>query len=205
MSAGLFEIGAVARELGVAASTLRTWERRYRLVIPRRGARGQRLYDADQIVVLRRVLAQVRHGTSAGAAHAVALSRRPLRTCRLRLEPCSWAPKNARHAVDELLAGRRDERVAFDLRLAASELVNNAVLHGSGHEAIGLELRLFDDSAELRVQNKGPRLRIANLGNRRREGGRGLEIVDALSDGWSIETGPRGTRIAVRMSFQPTG
>jgi DNA-binding transcriptional MerR regulator len=79
-SAGLLGIGAVARELGVAPSTLRTWERRYHLVVPHRGGRGQRLYDPDQVIVLRRILALVRRGTRASAAHDLALIPRPIRT-----------------------------------------------------------------------------------------------------------------------------
>ena len=66
------EIGAVARELGVAPSTLRSWERRYRLVVPRRGPNGQRLYDVEQVAVLRQILAQVHRGVRAGAAHVAA-------------------------------------------------------------------------------------------------------------------------------------
>lgn len=201
--AGLFEIGAVARELGVAPSTLRTWERRYRLVVPHRGDHGQRLYDADQIVVLRRVLAQIRRGARAHAAHDVAGVPRPVRTSRVRLEPSSEAPSLARRAVDALLEEHENARFAFNLRLVASELVKNAVLYGSKREPIRIEIQLFRDWAELRVQNAGGRLSIENLRARRPHGEHGLEIVDALADAWSIDTGPLGTKITVRLQVQP--
>ena len=199
VSAELLGIGDVARSLGVAASTLRTWERRYRLVTPHRGERGQRLYDEEQIVALRRVLVQLRRGSRAGAAHDAALSPRPSRTSRLRLEPSPEAPKQARRAVDSLLEGRGDTKFAFYLRLVASELVKNAVLYGSPRDPIRLELRLFPDFAELRVQNGGKYLSMKGLRRRRRDGGRGLEIVDALADAWSIDTGPLGTKVTVRL------
>lgn len=203
MTTGLLEIGVVARELGVTPSTLRTWERRYRLVVPQRGDHGQRLYDSDQIVVLRRVLAQVRRGSRARAAHENALSPRPIRTSRVRLAPSPEAPMEARRAVDALLEDGDDARFAFYMRLVASELVKNAVLYGGRREPIRLELQLFRAWADLGVQNGGSRLTMKSLRTRRRDGGRGLEIVDALAEAWSIDTGPLGTKVAVRLPIDP--
>lgn len=203
MTAGLQEIGVVARELGVAPSTLRTWERRYRLVVPHRGEQGQRLYDSEQIVTLRRVLAQLRRGARARAAHDLAVVPSPIRSGRARFEPSPRAPALARRAVDELIGDGDDTRFAFYLRLVASELVKNAVLYGSDREPIRMETKLFPKWAELRVQNGGVRLSMRKLRTRRREGGRGLEIVDALADAWSIDTGPRGTKITVRLPTAP--
>jgi hypothetical protein len=197
---GLLEIGAVARELGVAPSTLRTWERRYRLVVPRRGRQGQRLYDPDQVVVLRRVLSQVRRGTRASVAHDLAAGPQPLRTVRVRFRPTPEAPQDARRVVDGLLGDFDDPRFAFFLRLVASELVKNAVLHGSGRSPISMTARLFAGSAEVQIANGGGRLSLRRLRERRREGGRGLDIVDELADAWSIDTGPAGTRVTVRLS-----
>ena len=199
MTADLQEIGAVARELGVAPSTLRTWERRYRLIVPHRGDHGQRLYDSDQVLTLRRVLAQLRRGARARAAHDLALVPKATQVARARFEPSPGAPALARRAIDELLGDQGGTRFGFYLRLVASELVKNAVLYGSDREAIRMETKLFPDWAELRVQNSGKRLSMRKLRTRRREGGRGLEIVDALADAWSIDTGPLGTKITVRL------
>ena len=41
---------------------------------------------------------------------------------------------------------------------------------------------------------------MKNLRTRRPNGGRGLEIVDALADSWSIVSGPRGTTVSVRLA-----
>ena len=200
MASGFLEIGAVARELGVAPSTLRTWEQRYHLVVPHRGDRGQRLYDSDQIVTLRRVLAQRRRGVRARAAHDVAGESSPIRTSRARFDPSLEAPLLARRVVDALL---EDEtmRFAFYLRLVASELVNNAVVHGSKGQPIRMEIDLFDDFAELRVQNGGGRFSLVGLRNRQVLG-HGLDIIDALADAWSIDTGPRGTKVRVRLPVE---
>jgi transposase-like protein/anti-sigma regulatory factor (Ser/Thr protein kinase) len=202
MAPGFLEIGAVARELGVAPSTLRTWERRYSLVVPRRGDHGQRLYDSDQIVVLRGILAQVRRGARARTAHDLAVLPRPTRTSLVQLVPSEHAPLHARRAVDELVEGHDDARFAFYLRLVASELVKNAVLYGSPRDPIRMEAKLFPGWVELHVQNGGGRLSMKNLRTRRRDGGRGLEIVDALAEAWSIDTGPLGTKITVRLPVE---
>lgn len=203
MSAGKLEIGAVARELGVTPSTLRTWERRYHLVVPQRGPHGERLYDTEQIVVLRRVLAQIRRGVRARHAHDAAVAPRPTRTARLRLDPDRDAPQLARLAVDELVVDCDHERFAFHLRLVASELVKNAVLYGSGRDPIKLEMSLYPDAAELRVQNAGGRVRMKSLRTQRNEGGRGLEIVDALAERWTIDSGPLGTKVSVWLPIEP--
>jgi DNA-binding transcriptional MerR regulator len=203
MTSGKVEIGAVARELGIAPSTLRTWERRYNLVVPQRGPNGERLYDSEQIVLLRRVLAQIRRGVRASHAHTAALAVHPRRTARLRLDPDPQAPQLARAAVDELVADCGHERFAFYLRLVASELVKNAVLYGSSREPIRLEMSLYPNAAELRVQNAGSRLRVKSLRTQRPDGGRGLEIVDALAESLTIDTGPLGTRVSVRLPMEP--
>lgn len=203
MTAGLQEIGAVARELGIAPSTLRTWERRYRLIVPHRGDHGQRLYDSDQIVTLRRVLAQLRRGARARAAHDLAVLPIPIRTARTRFEPGPEAPGLARRAVEAMLPEDNDTRFAFYLRLVVSELVKNAVLYGSPRDPIRMEIKLFPERAELLVSNSGVRLSLRKLRTRRAQGGRGLEIVDALADAWSIETGAFGTKIAVELPTEP--
>jgi DNA-binding transcriptional MerR regulator len=199
MGGGLLEIGAVARELGVTPSTLRTWERRYHLVVPHRGSQGQRLYDSDQVVLLRRVLAQVRQGVRARAAHDLATPEQPLRSLQHLLEPSPNAPGEARRMIGDLIDGSQDERFTFQARLVASELVKNAVLYGATREPIQLDARLYDEAVELHVENKG-RLSMNRLRRRRRDGGRGLEIIDALAAAWSIDTGTFGTKISVRLA-----
>jgi DNA-binding transcriptional MerR regulator len=198
---GFLEIGAVARELGVAPSTLRTWENRYHVIVPHRGDQGQRLYDEEQVVTLRRVLAQIRRGVRARTAHEAAVSPSPLRAYRGRLEPSLDAALQARHLVDALLDDAVNTRFAFHLRLVVSELVNNAVLYGSKSQPIRIAMTLFQDYADVEVQNGGLRLTLKVL-RARRQDGHGLDIVDALADAWSIDTGPLGTKVTVRLPIE---
>jgi DNA-binding transcriptional MerR regulator len=197
VTGGLLEIGAVARELGVAPSTLRTWETRYRLVVPHRGERGQRLYDSDQIVTLRRVLVQMSRGVRARDAHDVIVAHRPIRTSRAHFEPSAEASLLARRVVDDIVEDPTT-RFAFQLRLVASELVNNAFVHGFNGQPIRMEIDLYHEFAELRVEDRGGRFSLKSL-RTREQAGRGLDIVDALAEAWSIDTGPRGTKVIVRL------
>jgi anti-sigma regulatory factor (Ser/Thr protein kinase) len=125
-----------------------------------------------------------------------------LASCRFRLEPGPEAPQEARRVVDEAAAGKYDDGFSFNLRLVASELVKNAVLYGAETEGVDLELQLYPEWADIRVRNGGGRLRMRNLRTRRQDGGRGLEIVDALADSWSIDSGPRGTAVSVRLALE---
>jgi two-component sensor histidine kinase len=118
---------------------------------------------------------------------------------QIRLTPSIEAPQRARRAMDGVVADLDNPRFAFYLLLVASELVKNAVVHGSRRSTIAMTVRLFADSAELEIANGGGRLSLRQMRTRRREGGRGLDIVDELADAWSIDTGPVGTKVAVRL------
>lgn len=48
-----FNIAAVERDVGLSKDVLRVWERRYGFPMPRRDARGERVYPADQVNRLR--------------------------------------------------------------------------------------------------------------------------------------------------------
>ena len=201
---GSLEIGMVARQLGVAPSTLRSWERRYQLVVPRRGPSGQRLYDSDQVQLLQGVIAQVRRGARAGAAHrsttmATLASVELASVERVQLEPGPDAPRRARQLVDRLAVGLEDRKLAFFLRLVASELVTDAVQHASGRGSIDVQVQLFDAAAHVSVHSRR-RFSLKGVRERKRAAGPGLEIVEALADSWTIDTGPYGTTISVRLS-----
>jgi DICT domain-containing protein len=91
----------VAQRTGLAAGTIRMWEQRYGFPEPERTSGGYRLYSAEDVEVLRRVLAYRERGLSVGAAlerarawdgptdrpsiyGAIATSGQPLRSQLLR-------------------------------------------------------------------------------------------------------------------------
>jgi CheY-like chemotaxis protein len=61
--------------VGVPAATIRTWEDRYRLVIPDRTPSGHRLYRRDQVEQLRFVRSRMAEGMSAADAHRLLAER----------------------------------------------------------------------------------------------------------------------------------
>ena len=78
----LYGIGAVAKMVGVAQQTLRTWEDRYGQVVPERTPGGQRLYSRDQVDQLRFVVQAMARGAQAADAHRLLAdrSRQPIDT-----------------------------------------------------------------------------------------------------------------------------
>ena len=124
-------------------------------------------------------------------SHAVCLSFDPasLRSARGML---------SRFAID---AGMGEDRVA-DLVVAVSELASNSVCHGAGSGT----LTFWTDQRSLicDVHDAG-RLADPLAGRRRPEpsddGGRGLWLVNQLSDLTQLRCTPTGTRIRLHFSF----
>lgn len=58
----VYRIGAVARLTGIAADTLRIWERRYNLVNPQRTEKGGRLYNQEDVTRLTMIKTLVDQG-----------------------------------------------------------------------------------------------------------------------------------------------
>jgi DNA-binding transcriptional MerR regulator len=78
----LYGIGAVAKMLGVAQQTLRTWEDRYGQIVPERTPGGQRLYSRDQVDQLTFVVQAIARGIQPADAHRLLAerSRQPMGT-----------------------------------------------------------------------------------------------------------------------------
>jgi CheY-like chemotaxis protein len=71
----VYSIGAVSRLLDVPATTLRTWQDRYAVIVPERSDGGHRLYSRDQVEQLKFVLDQVADGFSPADAHRLLAER----------------------------------------------------------------------------------------------------------------------------------
>ncbi len=68
-STPVYSIGTVAETLGIPASTLRTWEDRYGLVVPTRSEGGHRLYSRQDLERLRFIAGHLAEGMQPGEAH----------------------------------------------------------------------------------------------------------------------------------------
>jgi len=74
-----YTVKAAALATGVSESRLRTWERRYGIPSPGRSVTGRRLYDEEDLAVIRRMAALVGAGIPASEAAAAARIEGPLR------------------------------------------------------------------------------------------------------------------------------
>ncbi len=85
-------VAAVAARVGVATSTLRSWERRYGVGPSRRSTGGHRRYTSADVALLQRLHRLVRSGVPTATAAALALAPVPAPRAR---------PPDGRHGVLE--------------------------------------------------------------------------------------------------------
>lgn len=103
----------------------------------------------------------------------------------LALAASSSAPKQARHAIVDLLAtsGRTD--LSADATLLVSELVTNAVVHAGG--PITISAAYIDSTLRVEVRDTDPPplpdLPTPSVSDR---AGRGLHLVGLLADRWAV-------------------
>lgn len=109
----------------------------------------------------------------------------------LDLLPDPAAPRRAREAVTGFLAagGLPEERIA-DARLLVSELVTNSLLHADVG-TIRLRVAGGADAVRIEVGDPGPGLSAvpAAMPGPDGRGGRGLPLVEILSDRWGHVVG----------------
>ena len=84
---GWVPIREVSRVTGVNPVTLRAWERRYGLIVPRRTLKGHRLYDDSHIHRIQNILAWLNRGVAVGQVKPL-LDSRP---CSNLSELNQWA------------------------------------------------------------------------------------------------------------------
>lgn len=120
---------------------------------------------------------------------------------RLGTEP--GAPRVARNLVGEhLLAWGVSGRVVDEVTLVTSELVTNAVLHGT--PPIELRLQRTDQEIVVEVRDASvaaPRRRRAGPED---DGGRGLAIVEAVADRWGSRSISAGKVVWAARALDPT-
>ena len=107
LNEGWLPIREVARRTGVNAVTLRAWERRYGLIIPKRTPKGHRLYGESHIERIKNILAWINRGVAVGQVKALLDSQRPLSS----LNDTPWVAlrQEMLDAVRELAGRRLDE------------------------------------------------------------------------------------------------
>ncbi len=153
----IYSIGAVARMVGVPASTLRTWEERYGLVRPERSEGRQRLYSRDQVEQLRFVKAGIDDGANPSDAHRLLEER------LAGSSPLSPAP---RHRLLILLAERDEFAAEF----------TEYFLRTEGYD---VQVALDAERAEETFDRMSPDLAIVEV---LISGGAGIELCRRLKE-----------------------
>jgi CheY-like chemotaxis protein len=141
----LYSIGAVAQMLASTPATLRSWEERYRAVVPLRTVAGRRLYSRDDLERLRFVKDRIEAGFSAADAHRL------------------LGERLGRGELSESLAGREDAPALLVLlaeRDAYGAELSEYFLRTEGY---AVELALSADDAERRFRDRPPALTIVEL------------------------------------------
>jgi anti-sigma regulatory factor (Ser/Thr protein kinase) len=109
--------------------------------------------------------------------------------------------RHARRAVAELLDGRIATTRLHDIQLIVSELVTNALRHGTGE--VVLRVSIHDDELHISVSDSAeeePRLQPQDP---TRPGGLGLHIVDQLSILWGVARFPGGKTVWSTVELPP--
>jgi len=91
-----------------------------------------------------------------------------------------------------------DGRLADSAEIVVSELVTNAVRHGSG--AVSLALVLTAEALQISVSDGGAALPAPRQARADEQGGRGLQIVAALCESWQVTTRLRGKTVTCRLA-----
>ncbi|GEN80052.1 ATP-binding protein [Actinotalea fermentans] len=78
------------------------------------------------------------------------------------------------------------------VELLASELLANAVLHGAGDEAIRIEMSCSDTVVRVAVTDNLPQRPVVLHPEPIAPAGRGMAIVEAMSNRWGVDPHPTG-------------
>jgi anti-sigma regulatory factor (Ser/Thr protein kinase) len=111
---------------------------------------------------------------------------RPTREALVHLDPdVSSLGEGRRFVARTLRSWNVDEETIEPVMLVANELVANAIVHA--HSAPVLSLEGAGDDLLLRVADDAGELKVARCAVPADAGGRGLVLVEALSDHWGVD------------------
>jgi anti-sigma regulatory factor (Ser/Thr protein kinase) len=121
----------------------------------------------------------------------------------LRLGNGPGATGELRRAIDRLAerCGLGAEG-RFDLKLAATEALTNAVKKEPGDRVVDVTLEGYDDVIDIQVADRGPFTAAGAVGALT-EGGRGIPIMLELVDEVEFSQTGDGTRVRLRKRFRP--
>lgn len=127
MSEGI-PIRLLSELTGVAATTLRAWERRYQLLTPKRTAKGHRLYSQSDVDLVKGVVAKLQNGMS--ISEAIRQQRQPAAANEQQASPSQWPTFQRRmlQAVEQFDEAKLDACYNEALSLYPFGLVSESLI-----------------------------------------------------------------------------
>lgn len=104
---------------------------------------------------------------------------------RLRLPKDPKAPLLARGFVRSALCEGHSREARDEVELLVSELVTNAVVHGGSLVTLDVECE-GPDGIAVSVSDSSPAWPVVRRPGLMDEGGRGMELVELISDAWGV-------------------
>jgi GAF domain-containing protein/anti-sigma regulatory factor (Ser/Thr protein kinase) len=120
----------------------------------------------------------------------------------LQLDDQPEAVPRARQFVRETLRGTPLEHRSADSELILTELVTNATLHGSPPIMVGVDVST--ETARFEVSDSSPGTPVGLVQNPEAMTGRGLMLVEALSDRWGVDRQRGGKRVWAEVGLADT-
>ena len=107
----------------------------------------------------------------------------------ISLPPAPSAATQARTEVTERLAERLGKRTLEDVRLLVTELITNALRHGSlkPGDQVSVKASLTEDVVRIEVTDPGTAGDVAPRAPGPRGGGYGLYLVEHLAKRWGVD------------------
>jgi anti-sigma regulatory factor (Ser/Thr protein kinase) len=137
------------------------------------------------------------HGSPCGETVIVQVRRGVVREDRSAVLP--RLPSSARQARQLVLAvlqdaGRQGDAHAGIAELLVSELATNAIRYGSGDD-FGLRVRVSGAVLRVAVHDRNPVVPQPRHSAPAEEGGRGMQLVEALASDWGTDAGADGKTV----------
>jgi anti-sigma regulatory factor (Ser/Thr protein kinase) len=108
---------------------------------------------------------------------------------QMRLPNSARAPATARAFLRRAACSTHQTHVFDEAELLVSELATNAVLHGAPPITVRVECD-GSDGLRVSVTDGNPQPPIAQEAGRDSASGRGIRLVDAISDHWGVHPRP---------------
>ena len=106
------------------------------------------------------------------------------------LEPSGSAPAQARRVVRETIGTLVPADVAHTAELLVSELVTNAITHGTG--TVRLAIDCADHCLSVTVGDDEPAAPQLQPEELMSDGGRGLRMIESLASAWGVKPRAQG-------------